>query len=337
MKAVELAMKRPGGQSRFNVLTVSLGIVVLALNSSLALADKGPGGGSGSSRSSGGSGKNPGGVVLFVPVITISAITPLIPVIPVVSTSNSGSNVASTNLRFTGMISSANNADNSSANPMNLVASGDGISERVRSGNIPATNILILPSQRDSSGQGNGDSGKTVVSVNGNDVSLRQGRTIELVDPASSQLRVEITAPEGQDLKIGSIITDSARSGIYAGLSTRTGAMRTDRAVIAPDGRIMLQAMRPDAEFSGARTVRENEGPGRGRASGSQHRLGRNEGNDRTGQGTSNRDVERDNRHGSGRDDSQRVAGGTTQEASETAEGSEQGPKAASSKSGVCS
>jgi len=74
------------------------------------------------------------------------------------------------------------------------------------------------------------------------EVILAAGNSVELVDPGTPNLRVEITAPDNQALNLGQIIADSGRVGIYAGLINQNGVVQANTAVLTEDGRIVLKA-----------------------------------------------------------------------------------------------
>ena len=74
------------------------------------------------------------------------------------------------------------------------------------------------------------------------EVILAAGNTVELVDPGTPNLRVEITAPDNEAKNLGSIVAQSGRIGIYAGLITSSGTLNADRAVVGPAGEILLKA-----------------------------------------------------------------------------------------------
>ena len=74
------------------------------------------------------------------------------------------------------------------------------------------------------------------------EVVLAAGRSVELVDPGTPNLRVEINAPDNEALNLGQIIANSGRIGIYAGLIRTTGTLNADRAVAGPGGEIRLVA-----------------------------------------------------------------------------------------------
>jgi filamentous hemagglutinin family protein len=70
---------------------------------------------------------------------------------------------------------------------------------------------------------------------------LEAGKTVELVDPSTPNLRVEIKAPPNQSLDLGQITGNVQRNGIYGGLVNQSGAVTADHAVIGADGRIFLK------------------------------------------------------------------------------------------------
>jgi filamentous hemagglutinin family protein len=74
------------------------------------------------------------------------------------------------------------------------------------------------------------------------EVILAAGNSVELVDPGTPNLRVEITAPDNQAINLGQIVADSGRVGIYAGLINHSGTIRANSAVATEDGRIVLKA-----------------------------------------------------------------------------------------------
>jgi filamentous hemagglutinin family protein len=79
-----------------------------------------------------------------------------------------------------------------------------------------------------------------ITSPNG-EVVLAAGNSVELVNPGTPNLRVEITAPENEARNLGTISAEAGRIGIYAGLIKQSGAINADSAV-AEGGRIMLKA-----------------------------------------------------------------------------------------------
>src|SRR6185295_3146126 len=74
------------------------------------------------------------------------------------------------------------------------------------------------------------------------EVILAAGKSVELVNPGTPNLRVEITAPDNQAKNLGNIVADAGRVGIYAGLISSSGTIRADSAMATADGRIVLKA-----------------------------------------------------------------------------------------------
>ncbi|MGH6690304.1 MAG: beta strand repeat-containing protein, partial [Gammaproteobacteria bacterium] len=87
------------------------------------------------------------------------------------------------------------------------------------------------------------------------EVILAAGNSVELVNPGTPNLRVEITAPDNQAINLGQIVADSGRVGIYAGLINQSGTIRADSAVVTEDGRIVLKATKGVALEAGSVTA----------------------------------------------------------------------------------
>lgn len=79
-----------------------------------------------------------------------------------------------------------------------------------------------------------------ITSPNG-EVILAAGNSVELVNPGTPNLRVEITAPDNEAKNLGTVTADAGRIGIYAGLVRQSGTLRADSAVVE-GGRILLKA-----------------------------------------------------------------------------------------------
>jgi filamentous hemagglutinin family protein len=74
------------------------------------------------------------------------------------------------------------------------------------------------------------------------EVILAAGRSVELINPGTPNLSVQINAPDNEALNLGQIIAASGRIGIYAGLIRTSGTLNADRAVSGPAGEILLKA-----------------------------------------------------------------------------------------------
>lgn len=87
------------------------------------------------------------------------------------------------------------------------------------------------------------------------EVILAAGNSVDLVDPQTPNLRVEITAPDNQALNLGQITADAGRVGIYAGLINHSGTIRADSAVATADGKIIFRATKNATLESGSVTT----------------------------------------------------------------------------------
>jgi filamentous hemagglutinin family protein len=85
------------------------------------------------------------------------------------------------------------------------------------------------------------------------EVVLAAGNTVELVNPGTPNLRVEISAPDNQAVNLGQISADAGRVGIYAGLINHSGTIRADSAELTPAGQIILKATKSLALDAGSR------------------------------------------------------------------------------------
>ncbi len=100
------------------------------------------------------------------------------------------------------------------------------------------------------------------------EVMLAAGQSVELVDPATPGLRVEIAAPADKALEIGSILGRSGHNGIYAGLSANRESRGAGRVVLLADGRIVLASGHQDngnssgGKAGGSHSAQYTDGPG---------------------------------------------------------------------------
>ena len=74
------------------------------------------------------------------------------------------------------------------------------------------------------------------------EVMLAAGRTVELIDAGTPNLRIEITAPDTQAVNVGQIVASSGKIGIYAALIKNSGEIRADGVVVGQNGEILLKA-----------------------------------------------------------------------------------------------
>ncbi|MBX3660833.1 MAG: filamentous hemagglutinin N-terminal domain-containing protein [Burkholderiales bacterium] len=79
-----------------------------------------------------------------------------------------------------------------------------------------------------------------ITSPNG-EVILAAGNSVELVNPGTPNLRVEVTAPDNEAKNLGTISAEAGRIGIYAGLIGNSGTINASSAMVE-GGRILLKA-----------------------------------------------------------------------------------------------
>lgn len=91
------------------------------------------------------------------------------------------------------------------------------------------------------------------------DVILAAGNSVELVNAGSPDMRVVIDAPDNEVLNLGSIVANSGRVGIYAGLINHHGIVSADTAIVGATGKITFKASRDIALDAGSRI--EANGP----------------------------------------------------------------------------
>jgi filamentous hemagglutinin family protein len=80
-----------------------------------------------------------------------------------------------------------------------------------------------------------------ITTTPGGEVVLAAGNSVELVNPGTPNLRVEIVAPDNEARNLGTITAEAGRIGIYAGLIHNAGTLNASSAV-AEGGRILLKA-----------------------------------------------------------------------------------------------
>ncbi|MDD5299097.1 MAG: MBG domain-containing protein [Gallionella sp.] len=74
------------------------------------------------------------------------------------------------------------------------------------------------------------------------DIVLAAGNSVELVNANSPDMRVVISAPDNQAINLGSIVANSGRVGIYAGLINHHGIVSADTATVGATGKITFKA-----------------------------------------------------------------------------------------------
>ena len=74
------------------------------------------------------------------------------------------------------------------------------------------------------------------------EVLLAAGHSVQLIHSDNPDIRVTLTAPEGEVVNVGDIITRGGKTSIYAGLISQQGTINADSAVVGENGKIFLKA-----------------------------------------------------------------------------------------------
>lgn len=92
------------------------------------------------------------------------------------------------------------------------------------------------------------------------EIVLAAGNNVELVNPGTPNLRVEIQADSNEARNLGNMVADAGRIGIYAGLIKQGGIINADSAV-SEGGRIMLKSTKlTDIEAGSVTSARGTHG-----------------------------------------------------------------------------
>ena len=127
---------------------------------------------------------------------------------------------------------------------------GAGAGSVVNQGNITGGSVYLVGKAVSNEG--------LITSPNG-EVILAAGNSVELVNPGTPNLRVEIVAPDNEARNLGTITAEAGRIGIYAGLIKQGGVISADSAV-AEGGRIMLMSTRSTTLEAGSVTSAQRSG-----------------------------------------------------------------------------
>ena len=140
---------------------------------------------------------------------------------------------ANAQINVAGLVASTLNLSNDDfLNNRMKFTDGAGAGSVVNQGSISGGSVYLIGKAVTNDG--------LITSPNG-EVILAAGNSVELVNPGTPNLRVEITAPDNEAKNLGTITADAGRIGIYAGLIQQSGSLRADSAVVE-GGRIVLKA-----------------------------------------------------------------------------------------------
>ena len=122
---------------------------------------------------------------------------------------------------------------------------GAGAGSIVNQGSITGGSVYLI---------GNAVANKGLITSPNGEVVLAAGNSVELVNPGTPNLRVEVVAPANEAVNLGSISAEAGRVGIYAGLVKQGGTINANSAV-AEGGRIMLKSTRSTVIEAGSVTT----------------------------------------------------------------------------------
>jgi filamentous hemagglutinin family protein len=142
---------------------------------------------------------------------------------------------AGSQINVAGMVASTLNMSNADflAGRMNFT-DGAGAGSVVNNGSINASGGPVYM-------VGNAVTNNGIITSPGGEIVLAAGNSVELVNPGTPNLRVEIQADSNEARNLGSVVADAGRIGIYAGLIKQGGVINANSAV-SEGGRIMLKS-----------------------------------------------------------------------------------------------
>src|SRR4051812_17898875 len=80
-----------------------------------------------------------------------------------------------------------------------------------------------------------------IITSPGGDIILAAGKTVQLVDPQTPDMRIEMTAAN-QAVNLGKLLADRGHIGIYAGMIRNGGKIRANSATLNEKGEVVLVA-----------------------------------------------------------------------------------------------
>ena len=130
---------------------------------------------------------------------------------------------------------------------------GAGAGSVVNNGSITGGSVYLV---------GNAVTNNGLISSPNGEVVLAAGNSVELVNPGTPNLRVEIVAPDNEARNLGTITAEAGRIGIYAGLINSSGTLNASSAV-AEGGKILLKASQSITLSAGSLTTASGTTGGR--------------------------------------------------------------------------
>ena len=101
-----------------------------------------------------------------------------------------------------------------------------------------------------------------VITAPSGEVILAAGRSVEIVNSGTPNIRVELTAPDGEALNLGDVVAQAGRVGIYGAAVRNAGRVSANTAVLGENGKIVFKATGSVSLDAGS--TAEATGPGAG-------------------------------------------------------------------------
>ncbi len=140
---------------------------------------------------------------------------------------------AGSQINVAGLVASTLNLSNEDfLNNRMRFTDGAGAGSVVNNGSITGGSVYLV---------GNAVTNNGLITSPGGEVVLAAGNSVELVNPGTPNLRVEVVAPDNEARNLGTVTAEAGRIGIYAGLIHNSGMLNASSAV-AEGGRILLKA-----------------------------------------------------------------------------------------------
>ena len=153
---------------------------------------------------------------------------------------------AGAQINVAGLVASTLNLSNDDfLNNRMRFTDGAGAGSVVNQGSITGGNVYLVGKSVSNEG--------LIASPNG-EVVLAAGNSVELVNPGTPNLRVEIVAPDNEARNLGTISAEAGRIGIYAGLIKQGGTLNASSAV-SEGGKILLKATQNTTLEAGSQTT----------------------------------------------------------------------------------
>ena len=87
------------------------------------------------------------------------------------------------------------------------------------------------------------------------EILLAAGKSVELVDSQTPEIRVQVTAPDNKALNLGQLISAGGRIGMYGTLVRQSGVVNANTAVRGENGKIQFKAFKDVSRDAGSVTT----------------------------------------------------------------------------------